>query len=217
MNKFEHTINLLQNLLDTKTLTDPVLRKDYEEAIKQLSATEIKNETANSPHTTISTVRRNNTFESSFETYMFSDVFRHRDLSCVQQNHSLNFVEWFIKPNQNKAITVPVTSMKLSRFVLPSDGMTGGDIESSLKYEPITEDQTIDVLYGLIVKPEIGKKLFDQELLKYERYFFYCYMNGFLCSMCVSWNNDEWECRVIRFNKNNYSSCGVVFLYLPIT
>ncbi len=132
------------------------------------------------PHEGMKDLLRNGFFETGvkdyftkgLESFIVGDVFRHRDETCVPQYHGSNAKDWIFTPNAKVKIAIKQKLPKLSEYILPKD-MNDSDIQSNAKSTPMDEETFLLVLYLLIIKPELGKKILGYELRKDRWYLFH--------------------------------------------
>lgn len=150
--------------------------------------------------------------KSGEETFIVGQVFQHRNSSLVPQYFGDNFKDWLWLPSQEK--TVPVNAFGknfLKDYVLPKN-MNDTAIQNANNSTPMGEDAFWAMLYLLILKPKLGKKILKYELRKDKVYIFHVQLAGRVVAVDVDWDDGGWDLGANEFDYGRPWVDGDVFL-----
>jgi hypothetical protein len=149
------------------------------------------------------------------DNFIVGDVFRHRGgEGYIHMYLGDNAQNGLFKPAKDRIIAINPIIGKLCEYVLP-ENMNDTVIQKNAKSSPMSEDQFLLILYLLLIKPDLGKKILNYVLDKNKIYIFHVKLNsGTVVAVDVRWRGGEWYVRADDFDYDFPWGAGRVFLSL---
>ncbi len=147
------------------------------------------------------------------KSFIVGEVFQHRNLKLVPLYFARDFESMVLEPSKNKRVSINAFGNNtLKEYVLPKN-MEDTTIQSATNSTPMEEDQFWAMLYLLIVEPELGKKILNYQLRKYQYYVFHVKLSsGKVLAVRLFWHDGKWRLNAFDFNHGNWSMDSV-FLF----
>lgn len=152
--------------------------------------------------------------KSSVKTFVVGQVFQHRAKGLVPQYFWDNFKNLLWSPAQTKVVSINAFGKNnLKEYVLPKN-MDDTTIQNNASFTPMKEDQFWAMMYLLIVKPKLGKKILKYVLRKDKAYIFHVKLaSGKVVAVGVYWDGGEWSFDAVDFDCVGLWNRGSVFLF----
>lgn len=159
------------------------------------------------------------TLESKKQTFVIGEAFQHRSENCVKLWLEDVFMSRVLEDVKRRTLAIEFKN-KVSEYILPKD-MNDTAIQKAKKSKRLSVNEFFQLLYLLIVEPNLGKELLNFELNKKSKaYFFHLELvSGESAAVRIRWDggDDEWSIEAHKWDpaKRPWRK-GFIFLFIPI-
>jgi hypothetical protein len=147
-------------------------------------------------------------------SFVVGKVFQHRKTGLVPQSFGFNFKTRIWEPAKERVISIKgFGNNSLEEYILPKK-MNDTTISLVTNSSPMKEDYFWILLYLLIIKPKLGKKILKYELLKDKLYIMHLRLaSGKVETTHICFKEGEWDFDAFGFDYYLWWEENRVFLY----
>jgi len=147
------------------------------------------------------------------KTFVVEEVFQHKNINIVPQDHGDNFKNLLWFPSRKRVVSISVLGKKIKEYVLP-ENMKDNDLQKVNNSNPVNVDKFWAILYLLIINPELGDYILKYRLQKYKIYIFHVELDsGGVVVFCIYWANNEWFMNSSTADDNQWIGFQNVYLF----